>query len=132
MNYTLDGIEDPNYKVLSQLWTNTFILETKVDEGNFIFSYYQGSNYSKIYTVDRIIYVVKDTTFFNENLSECQVNYCSISSKVATETEPDYCFKTLILENPSFEGVSDQEIYLFYILFLIIYLIKYILKILFL
>ena len=107
MNYILDGIEDPNYKVLSQLWTNTFILETKVDEGNFIFSYYKGSNYSKIYTINQIIYIVKDTTFFNENLSECQVNYCSISFNVVTETEPDYCFKTFILENPSFEGVSE-------------------------
>ena len=63
MNYTLDDIEDPNYKVLSQLWTNTFVLETKVDEGNFIFSYYKGSNYSKIYTINQIIYIVKDTTF---------------------------------------------------------------------
>ena len=65
MNYTLDGIEDPYYKILSQLWTNTFILEINVD-GNCIFSYYKGSNYSKNYTINQIIYSVKDTTFLRK------------------------------------------------------------------
>ena len=110
MSYSLNKSEVSTFNNLSQFWTNTFVLEIN-DEGIFNFSYYKGSNFSQEYHIDKDIYLVQESDFFNENLNNCQVNYCSISSSISQSTSPEFCFKNFILENPSFNGVSDDEIY---------------------
>jgi hypothetical protein len=76
MNYTLNNTLDPDYKDLTQIWTNTYVLKTKND-GLFKFQYSDNMlNPISYKPIDKNIYVIKDeSTLIDSNFDKCQINY---------------------------------------------------------
>ena len=80
---------------LSTRWPNSFVLETDQTDVYYNFSIIKIGN--ERYVPDKKVFILKDNyTFFYENFTECQINYCSINETLKDSYSKE-CFKNFAL-----------------------------------
>ena len=78
---------------LSQPWSNSFVLETDIDEGYYMI--YKNLTGNMEINNNTKIYVIKDMTdFIEDTFDECQINYCNQYDNYSTN-----CYRDFIVNN---------------------------------
>ena len=116
MNYSINNENNMNYKTLSQIWSNTFVLITDdIEDSYFIFKYNDDINNNITYKeINKKIYVIKDkSSFIPNNFNPCQVNYCLLDDHL----ENNQCFKDLILKPLNYYEIDTSYTQLYYALY---------------